>query len=362
MTIDQANQALHGGDIISAAKRFGIDEKRWLDLSTGINPEPYPLPDIPPQAFYQLPYLRESFKTAVTCYYGEHRFFPVAGSQMAIQALPAIIDSEAHDKILVPDVGYQEHATHWREHGSDVCSYPALYADDMVAAIDAQLSIDNACHLLIITPNNPTAVECNKRRLQEWADQLAAGFYLLVDEAFIDMQPENSLLTNEDLASNIIVLRSFGKFFGLAGIRLGFVFANTYILSALEKKLGLWQVNGPAQCIAEVALRDKQWQDQARLSIVENAQCTFQLLQPLLDNFAIEAVFDQSLFRAYMMADIQAIALHEQLGCLGILTRVIELPAGKALLRVGLMSRHQLAAVEQLVTAASILTPLEVAN
>ena len=101
----------HGGDVLRASRDYHIPRDQWLDLSTGINPDPYPVDHISPDSFFQLPYIRPEFNDAVTRYYAHDHFLAVAGTQVAIQALPQIL---ANDAVLLPDVGYQEHALHWQ--------------------------------------------------------------------------------------------------------------------------------------------------------------------------------------------------------------------------------------------------------
>ena len=159
--------------------------------------------------------------------------------------------------------------------------------------------------------------------------------FLIVDEAFIDTTLEESLLTLSELPENIIVLRSFGKFFGLAGIRLGFVFAKRDLLRSMSGEIGLWQVNGPAQYIAEKALNDAHWQQQARSDIKRSALKTRELFTPIEVRFQLKQPLQHDLFRSYPMSLVCALTINHCLASEGILTRVIVLDDSKALLRVG---------------------------
>ena len=118
--------------------------------------------------------------------------------------------------------------------------------------------------------------------MKDWAQRLPEGGYLIIDEAFIDLTPEQSVL-QQHFCDNMLVLRSFGKFFGLAGIRLGFVFANAMLRQHLQERIGLWTVNGPAQEVAIAALRDSAWQSAAQLKIRRSASVTQEKLQPLFE-------------------------------------------------------------------------------
>lgn len=330
---------LHGGDIISAAKRYGIDEAQWIDLSTGMNPEPYAIPQIPVEAFYHLPYLQVAFLAAVAAYYHSENFLAVAGSQAAIQQLPQLLNpiNAAAMPILMPELGYKEHEIHWARNTA-VQHYPSLDSENMIAAIDARLALDSRQHLLVINPNNPTAVLIEKSQLLTWAEKLADGAYLIVDEAFIDITPQYSLLSEQPLPDNIIVLRSFGKFFGLAGLRLGFIFAHQHLLNHLRQNTGLWQVNGPAQSIAIKALTDTRWQAQARINIAENAVQTRALFAPLMQSYTTKHCCENGLFSSYLLSRDDALMLADALALQGILTRVVEMDASQALLRIATMA------------------------
>ncbi|WP_415893815.1 threonine-phosphate decarboxylase [Neptuniibacter sp. PT8_73] len=275
---------IHGGDLISASAQYGIPVEEWLDLSTGINPVPYPVPQVSEHCFQQLPYQSAEFKAAVKSYYGAEGV-AANGTQQIIELLPSVLPSVSQElPILLPDCGYQEHRYSWQQQKRELNYYPAT---DQIASeqrIQQQLNSGSAMHLLLINPNNPTGIRFSPEQIYRWAEQMQQGAYLIVDEAFIDLSPEQSVLSDYDRfeqLGNILVLRSFGKFFGLAGIRLGFAFANQQILQKLQTELGPWAVNGPAQAVAIAALNDVKWQAEARQKIRQNAQATLELWQPL---------------------------------------------------------------------------------
>jgi cobalamin biosynthetic protein CobC len=143
----------------------------------------------------------------------------------------------------------------------------------------------------------------------------------------------------EVLPNNVIVLRSFGKFFGLAGIRLGFIFANPTILRQLEKTIGIWQVNGPAQAIAISALSDTEWQQQHRQAITTNAKFTQHLCLAIEEK--CEHATHSDLFSSYYCRRVQAEHINHQLALAGILTRVIVINEQHAILRIGVLSAQQ---------------------
>ena len=136
-----AELPLHGGDIFSASARYGIAPEQWLDLSTGLNPEPYPVPDLDCAAFHHLPYLNPAFLAAAAKYYGSDQLLAGTGSQLIIQALPKCLEQQcqANLPVLLPEHGYREHHDHWQRHGNELLTYPAFDADRACAAIESML-------------------------------------------------------------------------------------------------------------------------------------------------------------------------------------------------------------------------------
>jgi cobalamin biosynthetic protein CobC len=239
----------HGGNLRDAMQRFGRDD--WIDLSTGINPHGYPAPAVPASAWHRLPEADPELARAAADYYGAPLMLPVAGTQAAIQALPRL---RPPSRIVVSAPSYAEHAHHWGQHGHTLRQLP--YAD-----LDAAVNDPMACDVMVVcNPNNPTGASIPPPQLLKWADKLAArGGWLVVDEAFGDTHAAASVAAHGG-RPGLIVLRSIGKFFGLAGLRLGFVAAEAPLLQSLADMLGPWTISGPAQHIAIAALRDHDWQ------------------------------------------------------------------------------------------------------
>ncbi|WP_415897818.1 threonine-phosphate decarboxylase [Neptuniibacter sp. QD57_21] len=317
---------IHGGDLISASAQYGIPVEEWLDLSTGINPVPYPVPQISEHCFQQLPYQSAEFKAAVRSYYGAEGV-AANGTQQIIELLPAVLPSVSQElPILLPDCGYQEHRYSWQQHGRAINYYPATDQKAAEQRIEEQLNSGSAMHLLLINPNNPTGLKFTPEQTYRWAEQMQQGAYLIVDEAFIDLSPEQSALSDYDRfkqLGNILVLRSFGKFFGLAGIRLGFAFANPQILQQLQTELGPWAVNGPAQAVAIAALNDAKWQAEARQKICQNAQATRELWQPLFRKLDAELLSCDGLFLTAKLDAEKAKQIYKFLAEQGILIRLV---------------------------------------
>ena len=236
----------HGGRLRQAARRHGIPLAEWVDLSTGINPHAYPVPLLAPEVWQRLPETDDGLEAAAAAYYGSPHLLPVAGSQAAIQALPACF---APGRVLTLAPTYAEHPHAWRGH-----QLRAVSAEEIAAAL-AEADI-----LLLVQPNNPDGQRFPRARLLAWHAELAArGGCLIVDEAFIDVDPADSLVPLAGLPG-LVVLRSLGKFFGLAGARVGFVFAPTEVRTALAERLGPWTLAGPARWAARHALADTAWQ------------------------------------------------------------------------------------------------------
>ncbi len=331
----------HGGNLIAASEHYGIPLDQWLDLSTGMNPEPYPIGEIPLSAFTELPYLKPEFLSAAASYYGSDAFVAVSGSQSAIQTLPTLLPTLP---VLLPKIGYQEHSKSWQvTHATTF--YPSLTIEEQSQFIETALAENTSQHLVVINPNNPTGVMIAPEVLLDWASRLTNGGCLIVDEAFMDLTPELSLL-NRALPENVIVLRSFGKFFGLAGLRLGFVFASQSIRAQLGQASGLWQVNGPAQFIASKALTDAEWQHQARLNIARNNQSMAAFLKPQMELYEATKICNSGLFISWLLSSNNAAKLADALARKGVLVRKIEYSESQTLIRFGLVpSNHPLSSL-----------------
>ena len=238
----------HGGKLGTAAAQFGRPPDDWIDLSTGLNPHGYPVPPLDARAWHRLPEIDPALLAAASNYYGARHLLAVAGTQAAIQALPTL---RAPSRVVVAAPSYSEHAHHWSRHGHSMREVPYDALDGAIGTCDV---------LVLCNPNNPTGARVARALLLDWAAQLSArGGWLVVDEAFADTAPDLSVAADTG-RPGLIVLRSVGKYFGLAGIRAGFVAADRCLLLLLADALGPWTVSGPAQLICRAALADRQWQ------------------------------------------------------------------------------------------------------
>lgn len=234
----------HGGRLRAAALQYAIAEEQWLDLSTGIAPWSFPLPAIDNRAWARLPETDDGLEEAACIYYDAPQVLPVPGSQSAIQLLPRL---RRVGKVGVLSPCYAEHAEAWRRGGHLVREVREAEVDYYLDSLDV---------LVLVNPNNPTGRLVPPEKLLEWHARLVPrGGWLVVDEAFMDNTPGLSLAAHSN-RSGLIVLRSFGKFFGLAGVRLGFVLAEHKLLQLLAEQLGPWSISGPTRVLGTACLLD----------------------------------------------------------------------------------------------------------
>ncbi|MCI0431693.1 MAG: threonine-phosphate decarboxylase CobD [Rhodospirillales bacterium] len=240
----------HGGDPADAQALFADAPTPWLDLSTGINPRPYPLPPFAIEAWTRLPgKVEEAALRAIAARSyrapGPERVVPAPGTQVLIGLLGWL---RPQGRVAVLSPTYAEHAVAWARAGHTV---------RQVAGIQDLADADVA---VLTNPNNPDGRMVDRSELLRLARAKAErGGWLVVDEAFADVvDPDVSVAPDVD-AGGVIVLRSFGKFFGLAGLRLGFAIAASALAGRIAGALGPWVVAGPALAAGSQALADLAW-------------------------------------------------------------------------------------------------------
>lgn len=244
----------HGGDLSEARRLFPAAPEPWIDLSTGINPVPYPLPCIPAAAWQRLPARADEaalLAAARVTYRVPDSAGIVAapGTQILIETIPTLAPAGSEVAVLGPTYG--EHAHAWRKAG---------FAVREATGPDAA---GTAAIVVIVNPNNPDGRTVARADLNRIAARLAGmGGLLVVDEAFADFAPEASIVP--DLPPATIILRSFGKTYGLAGLRLGFAIGSADLAARLAGRLGPWAVPGPALHVGRIALTDADWLAAAR--------------------------------------------------------------------------------------------------
>ena len=298
----------HGGGIDAARARFGGRRDEWLDLSTGINPCPYPVGDLAAEVWTALPDRAATLalEQAARAFWRVPEgagVLAAPGASSLIARLPGLMPP---GRVHVPGPTYNEHAASFAAHGWDVRD------EDADADADAQARV-------IVHPNNPTGRFYG-------AGDLGAPL-TVIDESFCDIAPERSLVAHA-VRPGVIVLKSFGKFWGLAGLRLGFAIGPQDPIARLAEMLGPWPVSGPALELGARALNDPDWARDTRVQLNEDAA----RLDALLRRAGADSVGGTALFRLARVDN--AGAWHERLAARRILVRVF--PWTDDLIRLGL--------------------------
>ncbi|MEM8917439.1 MAG: threonine-phosphate decarboxylase CobD [Pseudomonadota bacterium] len=308
----------HGGRIDIMAAAFPQAPLPWIDLSTGINPFAYPLPPIPDQAWIRLPTIadREACEHAMAEAFGCDPAYcrAVSGTELVIRQIPSILGGH---RVAIRECSYADHRESWADWGSELVI--------MDNPLDAAAEVDA---VVLVNPNNPDGQRWPSDRIETARSKLAArGGWLILDEAYADLDPDSSMAAKVG-REGFIILRSFGKFFGLAGLRLGAVLAPPDILSELDDKLGGWNVSGPALMIGTTAYSDLAWQSGMRHKL---AQAALDLSQ-ILKDADMEEVGGTDLFRFVRVPD--AVSLWIKLAEQGISVR--RFAADNQHLRIGI--------------------------
>lgn len=273
----------HGGALDRAIAEHGGVRADWLDLSTGINPVAYPLPELPQDIWARLPDagLEHAALAAAKSLYGfgdGAGIVAAPGTQALIQLYPHLAPP---GNALVIGPTYEEHAQALGLAGRDVRyerSLSALDDEDMVA--------------VVVNPNNPDGKRLPPDAMLFAAERLAdRGGLLVVDEAFADCDPADSVAAHAGM-DGLIVLKSFGKFFGLAGVRLGFAAGPQDLTDVLHSMLGPWAVSGPALAIGATAMADTAWIAQTRMRLAADRRA----LDSVLTDAGLEVLGGTSLF------------------------------------------------------------------
>jgi cobalamin biosynthetic protein CobC len=294
----------HGGGVDAAAARFGGARVDWIDLSTGINPVPYPLPPLAPDAWTALPdrTAQNRLITAARRFWqvpAEAAVLALPGASAAIARIPALAPKgRAH----IPGPTYNEHAAAFAAEG--------WHTTDDASTADATVHVH---------PNNPDG--------RYWSAEDPTGPLRIIDESFCDIAPDRSLIAQAAIPGTLI-LKSFGKFWGLAGLRLGFVIGDPALIARLSGMLGPWSVAGPALAIGATALEDPDWAAATRTRLAADAT----RLDAMMTAAGARIVGGTPLFRLYRVT--AASAWQDRLARRRIWTRVF--PYDPTWLRLGL--------------------------
>ncbi|MBY9068180.1 threonine-phosphate decarboxylase CobD [Hyphomonas sp. WL0036] len=260
---------VHGGALDRMRLAFPFAPQPWIDLSTGINPWAYPVEDIPVKVFHHLPtqkaYDACRMAMAESIRAPAESLVMAPGSEFLIRLLPMLIRPK---KVAILSPTYGDHVDAWRRAGSEV-----------VETTDPLRMADQFESVVICNPNNPDGRLFAPEILLQVATSLSRrGGWLIVDEAYADLDAECSMTPYGGMGG-LIVLRSFGKFFGLAGLRLGAFIAPEAVRVDMQNLLGAWPVSGPALAIGARACRDFAWQAETRQRLRDARERLDRLLQ-----------------------------------------------------------------------------------
>ena len=285
----------HGGKLNTAIKFFGGSSSEWLDLSTGINPREYPIPKINLKIWKNLPDDAEfsDLEKAARNFWNipdETSIISASGASALIALIPRVSPSKT---VSIPSPTYSEHAISFR-------------------AADYRQIEENAEVQVIVNPNNPDGSVWNADDVLKRHRKLT-----IIDESFCDTVKENSLIELSGIAG-FIILKSFGKFWGLGGLRLGFAIGLEQTLKPIRQALGPWQVSGPALNIGTLALKDLNWAHENRRFLEKQST----RLDALMNKHNATVIGGTSLFRLYHVD--KASSVFEKLALKKILSRTFE--------------------------------------
>ncbi|KGF70357.1 hypothetical protein LL06_05305 [Hoeflea sp. BAL378] len=309
----------HGGALQQAMARHGGTASEWLDLSTGISPFSLPLPELPLDVWRRLP---EQAEVARVCELARRHYggavLPVAvpGTQAAIQLLPWLTPNAETVAVVAPTYG--EYARSYRRMG--------MIAEP-IRTLEAAASIQAAA-VILANPNNPDGRETMRDDIFGFA-RAHRHRLVIVDEAFADMRQDLTMAGAAGAEPNLIVMRSFGKFFGLGGLRLGFVFAEPRLAAVLQERMGPWAVSGPALAIAAHAFSRIDLVGELRTKIDSANQMT----RSALNKAAVPIAGETALFFLCEVGDGAAVA--ERLASHRILVRAFDHSPSR--IRIGLV-------------------------
>ncbi|RRH72051.1 threonine-phosphate decarboxylase CobD [Falsigemmobacter faecalis] len=315
----------HGGDLDRAIVTWGAGP--WLDLSTGINRTAYPVPALNQRVWTDLPTRADmaALRAAAKAYFDTPAdVVPLAGAQSAIQLLPGL---RKGDQMRMISPTYNEYSAVFQVAGWQV------------TAVDSLEGLVGADVAIVVNPNNPDGRRWSCAAL---ADLVGRVGLLVVDESFMDMTPEQSLAPQAGV-KGLIILRSFGKFFGLAGVRLGFALGDPDLCAQMAHAVGPWPVSGAAIAVGITAMRDQMWTDAAKTDLA-SAAAQMDAMLPWVK------IGGCDLFALYDVGD--AGAIQAVLAAQHIWTR--RFPWSNRLLRLGVPALADLPRLQQAVRASDL--------
>ncbi len=320
---------IHGGRLAAAQAAFGNACAPWLDLSTGINPDAWDAAKAGAIDWRVLPDedARAALEADAAAYFGarHHAIRAVPGSELGLRML-AGLSLPAPFRHVAP--GYGTHADALGGGGAAIS----------VAALDDEVGKGGT--ILLANPNNPDGRMLSTPHLAHLAARIGVtGGVLVIDEAFADATSDASIVPHLGADARVIVLRSFGKFFGLAGLRLGFMIVPADMAAGLDARLGSWPVSAAALAIGGAAYRDGDWVEAMRRDLPVRAAA----LDAVLRRGGLEPVGACPLFR--LVRTPHAASLFDRLARHGILTRPFD--HAPDWLRIGLTDDAGLARLDR---------------
>jgi cobalamin biosynthesis protein CobC len=294
----------HGGDIAAARRMFPGAPDPFADLSTGINPHSYPMPQLSAEVFTRLPELAALARllAIAAAAYGApapDRVVAAPGTQIL---LPPVMGLAPPGRAAILGPTYGEFA-----RTAALAGHRVTEVTEIGRLADADLAV-------MANPNNPDGKVFGKDAIFDLADALRRrGGLLVIDEAFMDVGPAGASLGG--VGGNIVVLRSFGKFYGLAGVRLGFALTAPDTAARLAAALGPWAVSGPAIAVGIAALADTAWAGAMRVKLRDDAE----RLDTMLAGANLDVIGGTALFR--LVETPAAGELFQHLGRAGIVVR-----------------------------------------
>lgn len=345
---DQSARPEHGGNpqSIPAVSALGP----MLDLATGINPWAWPVPAEALSSLGRLPYYDDRLQRSAAAYYGVEptQLLASSGSQAPIQLIPQLLPP---GRVALAGPAYEEHAYRWQGAGHH-CQFFAHNRPEQVDALLGGRAID---HLVLVSPNNPTGHTYGSADILRWRRSLPEGGMLLVDQAYADVLDDNGDCAAL-VAAGVTLLRSTGKFFGLPGLRLGFVLGDPALLAELDERQGPWAVNSLAQRAGAAMLADLPWQSAMRQRLRAAALAQGQRLDTLFAGAAPVTVTPLFMSQAFPLD--AALDLQQRCYRVGLSVRVYRW-RGRGIVRWGLAAapatlQRRLQALTELLDAAPL--------
>lgn len=228
--------------------RFGGNRSDWIDLSTGINPRAFPVAGLQPRDWATLPdqQAQTDLLNAARQFWSVPRdaaILAAPGASCLIARMPLLAQqgqTRVPMRVQISPPTYNEHAAAFQAQGWSVTDTGPTEAR------------------VLVHPNNPDG--------HLWQPTDITAPLTIIDESFCDITPEATLIKQAS-RPGCVVLKSFGKFWGLAGLRLGFAIGAPDMIARLSEMLGPWPVSGPALRIGAQALCDIDWAKMTRMRL-----------------------------------------------------------------------------------------------